>query len=287
MGAAPSVAIAVTQGKGGDINADIFSMDDVYIFLETYTSEGSLYDKWEPEFFLRVFPQGCFVYKDKGQPVAFVTSIAYGASGWLGNLIVRKDYRGRGIGKMLTECAIKSLRSAGVQSIWLSATEAGKWIYQGLGFVEVDVINQWMGLGHTGKPWDMPGMDVDKMISLDAGCWGDRREPMIKAISQHGRVIAGPDSFLVIQQWNHGFVQLGPWVVGKVERARGMLDAALAQIGPTSPVFSYVPSLNVAAAMLLVERHFIITQRNTLMCLGSDTAYSPMHIFGLANPSFG
>ena len=188
---------------------------------------------------------------------------------------------------MLTKCAIESLLSAGVQSIWLSATEAGKWIYQGLGFVEVDTINQWVGFGQAGKVCDRPGMDVDTMISLDRACWGDRRETLVAAISGHGRVIAGPDSFLVMAQWNYGFVQLGLWVGNRFEIMEDLLNAALARVGPNNPVFSCSPLRNVAAATMLSTHGFVIIASSTLMCLGSNVSYVPRQIFGLASPGLG
>lgn len=269
------------------MSIDSFTFADIDEFLNMSADEGLSCDRWEFEFLLQAFPQGCFVYKNNGLPAAFVTSIAYGASGWLGNLIVRKDWRGRGIGKVLTECTIESLWSAGVQTIWLAATEAGKRIYQELGFVEVDTINHWMGFGQNGQPWDTSGMIVDRMISLDQVCWGDRRDALIAAVSSRGTVISGPDSFLVTQQWNYGFFQLGPWVGSGFEMLEKLFKAALVRIGPTNPIFSYVPFRNVSAAMLLISHGFKIMGSSTLMCLGSDATYNPRHIFALASLGLG
>jgi GNAT superfamily N-acetyltransferase len=263
-----------------------FTFDDIDAFLKTCAGEGLTCDRWECEFLLQAFPQGCFVYKDDGQPVAFVTSIAYGSNGWLGNLIVISDWRGRGIGKILTEYAIESLRSAGVQSVWLAATEAGKRIYQRFGFVEVDTINQWMGFGQSGKLCDMPGMDISQMISVDLACWGYRRDSLIANIAGHGTVIAGPDAFLIAQQWNYGYFQLGPWVGKNFEIIEELFKTALIRIGPSNPIFSYVPFRNVSAAMLLTAQGFKIMGSSTLMCLG-DAAYNPRNIFGLASLGLG
>ncbi len=256
--------------------------------MEIYASEGSICDKWQFEFLLREFPEGCFVCKDAGEPVAFVTSIAHGRSGWIGNLIVRQDSRGRGIGKTLTTCAMEALRSAGVRTIWLAATEAGRWIYQKMGFVAVDTINQWIGFGRAGLT-QRASMDLDSMLSLDLACWGDRREKLMGMVSEQGKVIACGNSFLVMQQWSCGMAQLGPWVGVDTppELVEELLKAALAQIGPDTAVFSYVPFRNVVAAMLFAAYDFLIIESHTLMCLGSDAAYAPRHIFSLGSPALG
>ena len=264
-----------------------FASEDIDVFLETCAGEELTCDRWEFDFLLHAFPQGCFVYRVNGLPVAFVTAIAYGTSGWFGNLIVRSDWRGKGIGKILSDCAIESLRSAGVETVWLAATEAGKRLYHGLGFFEVDTINQWIGFGQSGSQCDSPGMAVDQMISLDLACWGERREVLIDTVYRHGTVFAGKDSFLVAQRWGYGYFQLGPWVSENFEIAEELFKEALIRIGPTNPIFSYVPFRNVSAAVLLSSHGFKIVGSSTLMCLGSDAAYNPGYIFGLASLGLG
>ena len=265
-----------------------FEFEDIAAFMKAYADEGSSCDPWEFGFLLQTFPQGCFVCKVKEQPVAFITSIAYGTTGWIGNLIVGKSFRGRGIGKTLTKHALESLRLAGVQSIWLSATEPGRWIYQGFGFVEVDTINQWVGFGQAGKLRDAPpGMDIERMKLLDSAYWGDNRGALIEAVCQQGKVISALDSFLVMRPWNADFVQFGPWCGRRIEIVEGLFKAALIRVGPDNPAFTFVPSRNSAAAELLAEHDFEVIASSALMCLGSAADYAPTHIFGLASPSLG
>ena len=277
----------------GELEIAPVTRHDIGAFLGIYARNDSplVCDGWEIEFLLGVFPQGCFVCRDAGVPVAFVTSIAYGKSGWIGNLIVAKAWRGRGIGTRLTACAIDALNAAGVGSIWLASTEAGKGIYRGSGFVAVDEIHTWVGSGRAGTPCGSAGMDVDRMASLDRSHWGERRDVLLEAVCRRGTVTAREDAFLVSRRWNYGFSQLGPWSGGSIDcRSQGeLLESALVRIGAGRRVFCYVPSGNRTAAALFPAHGFVrsLSGSFTLMCLGGEATYNPGEIFGLASPALG
>jgi len=70
---------------------------------------------------LELEPKGCFVAEHDGKRVGHVFSISYGATGWIGLLIVRQSYRGRGIGTALMTAAKNYLRSLSVETIRLEA----------------------------------------------------------------------------------------------------------------------------------------------------------------------
>ncbi|MFK7771595.1 MAG: GNAT family N-acetyltransferase [Saprospiraceae bacterium] len=57
-------------------------------------------------------------------------------NGWLGNIIVSKDFRNQGLGKKLTKRLIEIAYAKGCESIYLLATPLGKHVYQKLGFQE-------------------------------------------------------------------------------------------------------------------------------------------------------
>ncbi|MFK8004985.1 MAG: GNAT family N-acetyltransferase [Saprospiraceae bacterium] len=62
--------------------------------------------------------------------------IVNGKNGWLGNIIVSKDFRNQGLGKKLTKRLIEIANAQGCESIYLLATPMGKPVYQNLGFQE-------------------------------------------------------------------------------------------------------------------------------------------------------
>src|SRR2546423_4291756 len=70
-----------------------------------------------------------------GEVVGTAVATRYRLSGWIGHVFVRPDHRGRGLGTVLTAAALAHLRRAGCESILLASTEAGRHIYERLGFV--------------------------------------------------------------------------------------------------------------------------------------------------------
>lgn len=57
-------------------------------------------------------------------------------NGWLGNIIVSKDFRNQGLGKKITKRLIEIANAKDCESIYLLATPLGKPVYQKLGFQE-------------------------------------------------------------------------------------------------------------------------------------------------------
>lgn len=62
--------------------------------------------------------------------------IINGKIGWLGNIIVDKKFRNRGLGKKLTQRLVEMAKAKNCDSIYLLATLMGKPVYQKLGFQE-------------------------------------------------------------------------------------------------------------------------------------------------------
>jgi ribosomal protein S18 acetylase RimI-like enzyme len=264
------------------VNIDWFRHEDVDVFLELATAEGWICDRWEFDFLLRTFPQGCLVERANGRAVAFVTSIKYGRSGWIGNLLVREELRSQGIGATLMKESLNSLVEAGAETVWLTASEQGKSIYERLGFVAIDTIKRWTGQGREGDAAVIRGISTAQMVILDQAGWGDRREAIIAAVAERGMVCGENDGFLVAQPSAVG-IQLGPWGCSSREAAAKYLDNALATAGAETKVFLDVPVRNVAASALLYALGFRVNRTNTLMYLGHKPSYDPERVYALAS----
>jgi ribosomal protein S18 acetylase RimI-like enzyme len=264
------------------MNIDWFRHEDVDPFLELAAAEGWICDRWEFDFLLRTFPQGCLVERANGRAAAFVTSIKHGRSGWIGNLLVREELRGKGSGAALMKEALNSLAEAGAETVWLTASGQGRSIYERLGFVAIDTIKRWTGQGRAGDVAASRGISTARMVNLDHAGWGDRREAIIAAVAERGTVCGEYDGFLVAQPSAVG-IQLGPWGCSSREAAAKHLDKALATAGAGTRVFLDVPVRNVAASALLSARSFRVNGTNTLMYLGHTPLYDPERVYALAS----
>ncbi|WP_298267746.1 GNAT family N-acetyltransferase [Geobacter sp.] len=258
-----------------------FSGEDFPAFLALADGEGWLCDRWEFDFLLGAFPGGCFTLTEGDDAVAFVTSVRYGESGWIGNLIVDNARRGRGYGTLLMQRAIDALLDAGAKTIWLTASAAGRPIYERMGFREVDRVLRWRGTGRCGHRGGGEPTHLEEMTLLDRAGWGDDRRLLLEAVAARGTVLLNGDGFLVLQPFGDGF-QVGPWGCEGRERAAELLAKARDLAGEGRGMFLDAPAGNGHVPTLLAGSGFAPAGTTSLMYAGIEPAYDPERIFALA-----
>lgn len=91
----------------------------------------------EFEGFLAHDPDGCFVAEVNGNPIGICVATSYGEAGFLGELIVVPEMRGRGVGHRLIGHAVEYLRSRGAQNIFLDGDPPVVPLYERVGFRKV------------------------------------------------------------------------------------------------------------------------------------------------------
>jgi ribosomal protein S18 acetylase RimI-like enzyme len=261
---------------------DGFRHADVNAFLALAAEENWICGQWEFDFLLRCFPQGCLAMRMDDTPVGFITAIKYGTSGWIGNLVVRRDLRGKGIGNTLMKKALASLADAGARTIWLTASEAGRSIYARLGFSLIDMVKRWYGTGSGGDDGATGDYSMTAMLAMDQGGWGDARETILTETLKRGTLTVRDGGFLISQPASAG-IQLGPWGAVGPETAGALLDIARARAVKGTRLFLDAPARNDDAASLLQSRGFAVRGSALLMFLGEKPAYEPGRIYALAS----
>lgn len=251
-------------------------------FFSLAAREGWICEEWEFDFLLRAFPQGCRVALHQGSPAAFVTSVRYGKSGWIGNLLVREEFRGGGLGRRLMREAIASLREAGAGTVWLTASPSGLPLYEKLGFVAVDRIVRWRGKcgggdRREGDPWCLEALE-----EVDRTGWGDSRTAIVREVGERGTVLGCGDGFCMLQRGARGW-QLGPWGALRPEGAAALLEKAVAAGGDGEEIVLDAPEGNREGGAILTARGFAPCGATVLMYLGSPPAYRPGYIYALAS----
>lgn len=257
-----------------------FLETDIAPFLALAIEEGWTCDRWEFEFLLQRYPQGCFVCRRGGSPKGYITSVKYGRSGWIGNLLVHPDARRFGIGRALMERSIDELLKSGVETVWLTASAKGVGLYQKLGFIPIDSIERWTGKGANTAVVEPVPLDMESVREMDRAGWGERRDALLQATCGRGRLYSSSGGFICSQQWDAG-IQIGPWGCQIGAQAGQLLDQALSGAGER--VFLDVPAGNHAATALLEQRGFAVKASNILMYLGVEPLYQPAKVFALAS----
>jgi ribosomal protein S18 acetylase RimI-like enzyme len=107
-----------------------FEPDDLDFADSQKSREGWAASRDQFELYLEHDPDGCFVAMAGDQPVGMLMTTCFGPSGWIGNLIVEPDHRGRGIGRALMEHGLDRLRGRGATTVRLEGDPPGIPLYR-------------------------------------------------------------------------------------------------------------------------------------------------------------
>jgi GNAT superfamily N-acetyltransferase len=268
------------------MNIEPFCADDIGIVLKLAAAEGWVAEPWEFEFLLSEFAQGCFVARNTNcETVGFVTSLRHERSGWIGNLIVCPEYRGKGIGGLLFNKALETVRDSGADTVWLTASKSGMPLYQKAGFTRIDTILRWSGCSrqqHTGHETEVACDSPDPLlIESDGLAWGDRRSALVAATVNRGKLLQQKSGFVVVQPCGTAR-QFGPFSAPGYSAAEALFKTALNTIPFGTGICLDAPSSNRMALLLFNRNRMRITGSNELMYAGARPAYQPEYIYGLA-----
>ncbi|WP_002149254.1 GNAT family N-acetyltransferase [Bacillus cereus] len=128
------------------------------------------------------------VWNERKELIASAAIIVYGETlASIGMVIVHPDYKGRGIGKVITDSCIKSVVAQ--TSIMLIATDEGKPLYEKLGFRAVSYVSKYICnsynanykcVGNEEYIMNYKECDLEKIIKIDEGAFGTSRKKFLK-----------------------------------------------------------------------------------------------------------
>jgi GNAT superfamily N-acetyltransferase len=202
-----------------------------------------------------------------------------GEVGWLGNIIVLPEVRGRGIGQALTQHLVEFFRSKGCTSQILIATQLGEPVYRKLGFIEV---SRYVFLKRADPLAPEPvsyvrraiEKDFPQLLALDRQASGEERAPFLGRFFETAWVYEKEPSEGV-----EGFylpdLRDGPVIASTEQAGRTLLQFKLGQ-GKT---FVVLPEGNIPALDFLKRAGFEETASAPRMTLGKDADWKPAWVF--------
>ena len=199
-----------------------------------------------------------------------VTSIAYEKSAWIGNLIVPHSLRGKGYGSHLFKSVLADLIEQGMTSIWLTASDQGRSLYEREGFVEVDCIERWV-LPPSGGAIGFPGgseNSCEKLFYADRLAWSETRAPLLTVFCNVGKVFTVEGAIALLQTGPDVQI-IGPWYAhdASLHAHQALLKMMIAATDPNVPV---VVDLFASSPLPAVcdSSGFQFTGRTSLMAYG-------------------
>jgi ribosomal protein S18 acetylase RimI-like enzyme len=238
-------------------------------------------------------PQGCFVAWKSDKRVGVITTTTYEDYAFLGSLIVKKEERGRGIGKSLMKHAMNYLLGKGVKTLELDGDFLAVPWYRRLGFrdkyLSLRFKGEARGYGNAGLSYS-PEM-AEKIVHFDREKTGLSRERIIgKLLEEFGdsahvikrrRVAA----YAIVRPRAGGELTVGP-MVAENERVAELVFHSV--IGKHSGKILYVgvPGTNRDAVRILLNAGFEYLEPSLRMYRGERKNYEGS-IYAITSPEKG
>jgi GNAT superfamily N-acetyltransferase len=227
-----------------------------------------------------VDPAGCLVAEVSGALAGICIATHYGASGFIGELIVCPEQRGLGLGAALLNEGVHRLQQRGARTVYLDGVLQAVALYERNGFRKITrswrFTGQLAGQAHP-QVLPMQAYHLPEVFALDQQAFGtDRRfflgrrwslfPELAWVLVQDGQV-----SGYILGRRGPGWLSAGPWVVedGIAQPERLLLSLAL-EAGDT-PISIGILDVNRRACALVELLGF--TPRPTSpwrMALGPD-----------------
>ncbi len=212
---------------------------------------------------------------------------------WIGTVWVDPAWRRRGVGLALTQATIEAGEAAGCRTFHLVATEAGRPLYERLGF-EVQTWYRMLeaaGLdGAVADPRVRPfaPADLPAIASLDRAVTGEDRAHLHRRFAdpETARVIERDDGSL------GGFVVRAPWgggatIAPDLADAEALLHARRLASGPGKRVRAGLLADNEAGLERLLRTGWVEGWRAPRLVRGDAPAWQPTGIWGQFNLALG
>lgn len=251
-------------------------------FLHCAAAENWAVSDQELRLFQHQWRRDFFVLSVAGTAQGFVSAVPYQESGWIGNLLVSPAHRGQGYGALLFDFALAWLRRAGVQRIWLTASEAGRPIYARRGFVALDRVERWCAAG-LGQLACSREMAVAELITVDGDCWGENRARLLTPLADKAEICRAETGLALLQPSRAAWL-LGPWLAPRqtARQNRSILQQALAKTPAGTRLLTDV-LVSSGMECFLRKAGFARVGASLLMCL-SEHPPAPHGVVSLASP---
>jgi ribosomal protein S18 acetylase RimI-like enzyme len=233
-----------------------------------------------------------FVADLDGAVVGTGIATMHGLSAWIGTIWVDEASRRTGLGSALTQATIDAAEAAGARTLLLVATDAGRRLYEKIGFEVETTYRILEAPGVAGTP--DPRMrafrdgDLEAIAGLDGHATGEDRSRVLRAFT-------GPDTTRCLELADGtlgGFVVRAPWgggatVAPDIEDAVGILQARRITSGPGKHIRAGLLAENEAGLDRLVHDGWTEAWDAPRMIRGEPLDWDPAAIWGQFNHAMG
>ena len=243
----------------------------------------------------------CLAAETDGKLVGTATAINYNNDlAWIGMVLVNREYRGRGISKVLLSRMFDELKMC--KSIKLDATPAGKAVYEKIGFQDEYLIHRMVrvpGDAELRAPEEkilavpLEQGRVNEIVWLDAEIFGVRRDLLLHALMNNdpdlSRIILRQEriSGYALGRTGSRYTQIGPVSARSEEEAKALVYSLL-KLNNHRPLVVDALDSNPWYIDWLHANGFLVQRSFTRMYLGENPFPGKLQSqFLICGPEFG
>jgi GNAT superfamily N-acetyltransferase len=193
---------------------------------------------------IQLSTNGCRCIEDAGKIVATTTLLHHGtALAWIGMVLTRPEYRRQGLAKRLMEDTIAGAERRGIRTLKLDATDEGRPLYEGLGFVVEETVERWgrdlkavevaEDMSDASKEGIYGGSHVgaisEEHLALDMKAFGVSRKPLLETFFASGRSDSTAGGY-VLSRPGRTAHSLGPCVASSREDAQQLIATHIGRV---------------------------------------------------------
>lgn len=247
------------------------------------------FDEEDFQFMTNLEPEGCFVLFDDSERIGLATTIRYNKVGWLGNVIVSENYRGRGCGSLLVKNAVKYLKNNGVETVGLYAYIQRIPFYERIKFKYSSEFIHMKGKGisvSVKTPIVKASKeDLRHIIELDYQTFGASRRRLLESIfkdkgnlcyiSKDSQCVTG----FIMAKVYHEMTEIGPLVCneGRDDIAIDLIKTILRKLRNVE-AFLYIPKREYLILKMLKRLGFKEDFRLAKMYHGPSIVYNNIYL---------
>jgi GNAT superfamily N-acetyltransferase len=240
----------------------------------------------------------CLVVVDEDDRIVGVGSgIAYGALGFVGNMIVGDNHRRGGIGSAILTSVIDFLAGRGAHRLELYATPEGRPLYAAHGFESIGPsttarVTRGITVPADGIELAVGGPAVlDELVAYDAPRFGGNRHALLGPMLEDAErplIVARHDRQVVGYGWvRPDGERVGPLIADTPEIAMALVGEAFERLPSTDALSLNLPPNNRDGAVRLAELGAELEQWDGRMGRGPQVRRRDDTIYGLVVGALG
>lgn len=265
------------------------SVKDIPAAMELSTEAGWNQTAEDWRTLIDLAPLGCLAIEVDCDLAATTTLMCYGQSlAWIGMVLTRVRYRGRGFARTLMTQALKLADQMRIETVKLDATDQGRPLYEKLGFRCEQTVERWW---REGKSPSSAASGTDDRVcqypcrAVDLRAFGADRVDLLSALAVRNPAIFSGNSYLFSRPGRLNSY-LGPCVADTSGSARSLVERTLLTESSHGWYWDLLCS-NTEAVALARSLGFAPQRHLTRMVRGKDLQAREEMIYAIAGFELG